>query len=327
MSTTTIGISKNTWTEVLTAPGRWQVRGNKTIFYVESSSQPSGLDNYFIAEPGKVHNFSQLGVSLWIYTKSSNITIAKDSPSSSDVFIQDQTTRPFDFYFLKALGALTTVAIDLVANTRTITVADATGFATGQDIGVSGDPTNTKFYFARIVGVSGNIITVDTPIDYPFLTGASVFNATRNFAVNGSVTPQVFSIFGPGAGSGLEIDITRLLMKCFTNGAVDLSKFGDIAGGLTLGLVLRKNNPEYENIFNVKNNGELANLAYDWTPYSSTNPQQGQDGFLWRYTFAGQDKHGVTIRLEAGESLELVVQDDLSSIDTLNCIAAGHIVE
>lgn len=326
MPTTTTTLPKNTWVELLGLPGRWQVRGNKTVFYIEAETQPTDLSNYFIAQPGEVHHFSQIGVKLWVYTKRTGVTVAVDVPASSDVFVQDQFTRPVDFYFLRSEGAFTTVATNMVINAVSIILTDATGFSIGQTVGVSA-PGMAEFYFGRILGISGNTLTVDTPIDYPFLAGSNAFNATRNMAVDGSTVTQVFQVRGAGAETGLSIDLTRLIMKCITTSAVDLSKFGDIAGGITNGLVLRRDDGLTENIFNVKTNGELAGLAYDWNAQVATNPAQGQDGFLWRYTFGGQDKHGVVIRLDPGDALEFWIQDDLSTITTLECIAAGHVVQ
>ena len=67
-------------------------------------------------------------------------------------------------------------------------------------------------------------------------------------------------------------------------------------------------------------------MGYDWTPYLATNPQQGQDGFLFRLTFAGMNKLGVAIRLNPGEDLQFLVQDDLSGITVLEVTAEGHVV-
>ena len=146
-------------------------------------------------------------------------------------------------------------------------------------------------------------------------------------AVDGSVTPVVFGLRGTGTPSGVELtfDLTRIMMGCATDTAVDLAKFADLTR-LVNGLVLRKRDGRYKNIFNIKSNGELATMAYDWNPQSSTNPQQGQDGFTARLTFASQGKIGVTIRLPIGEDAEFIIQDDLTDIARLVVIAEGHIV-
>jgi hypothetical protein len=240
-----------------------------------------------------------------------------------DTYIQDQTTRPLDLYFLKALGALANIDSTTATDDTTITIDATAGFSVGDQIGVTSP--RGQFYFGDILNIVGFVVYLDTPIDSVFIIGDNVFNATKNMAVDGSSSTQIFSIRGPSAGSA--VDITRLLMQCQTTDAIDLSKFADIAGGLTKGIVLRKNDGVVTNIFNAKTNAALANLAYDFTVRTATNPAQGQNGFLWRYTFGGQDKHGVVIRLQAGESLELLIQDDLSDIIEFTMIGAGHIVD
>lgn len=53
---------------------------------------------------------------------------------------------------------------------------------------------------------------------------------------------------------------------------------------------------------------------------------QQQDGFTGRLTFGGQSKMGVVIRLNQGEDLQMLVQDDLSTLDSLSIICEGHTV-
>ena len=90
---------------------------------------------------------------------------------------------------------------------------------------------------------------------------------------------------------------------------------------------MRKVDGEQRNIFNAKTNGELANLMYDFDIEAATNPQQGQDGFTGRMTFGGQSKMGVVIRLGQGEDLQMLIQDNLSSLEILEIICEGHIVD
>ncbi|MCK5602838.1 hypothetical protein KAR91_13235 [Candidatus Pacearchaeota archaeon] len=241
----------------------------------------------------------------------------------------DQISPPLDLYFIQAVNSPTTLAAKPAIDDTQITVVDDSVLSVGDYLlVVSGTSLEGRFYFGEILSLPGaNVVNLDTPFDFSYDIGDQALPTTRDLNVNGSITPQVFEIRGAGAGSPIAVDITRLLAKCLADTAVDMSKFGDIVGGLTKGIVLRRNNGAINNIFNVKTNGELANIAYDWNPLTASNPAQGQDGFLWRYSFAGPDKHGTAIRLRPGESLELTIQDDLSSLDSLRIIGAGHIVD
>ena len=96
------------------------------------------------------------------------------------------------------------------------------------------------------------------------------------------------------------------------------------------GLVIEDIDPEGKiqyasEIWNAKTNGELALICASDFYYTDKAPA-GQNGARFRNTFSGQDKHGVTIRLAPGETLELVVQDDLTLLSVFNMMAQGHFV-
>lgn len=245
-----------------------------------------------------------------------------------DTNVQDQTSTPVDFFFTQIKGPPTTVAVKPALNDNTIEITDATGCVVGDYVGAfnSDNESDNRAYFGSILAINGNVLTLDTPLDFEFEIGDTFACFTRNLNVVGSLaSPQIFSVqVGPNATQS--IDITRIMVSMITDTAVDLSRFGDIAGGLTNGVVLRRVDGATNNIWNVKTNGELTNLCFDYSPYASTNPAQGQDGAKFRYTFAGQDKHGVAVRLNAGDALQLIVQDDLSSLTEFRIIAEGHYV-
>jgi hypothetical protein len=249
-----------------------------------------------------------------------------ESSGGVPINIQDQTTRPIIAKFNQVQNS-TTLQSDAVKGAYTIDVADTTGFVDGRYI-ILFSPTAARYTFCNQIGApSGNIITVDCPLEFAFPSGTSVDVAITDMSVNGSSTPQTFGLRGTGAPPGvdIEVDITRIIFKCIAATAVDLTKFGDLAK-LTRGLLLRKRNNITENVFNVKDNGEIAGIAYDWNPEASTNPVQGVDGFYARLTFAGQEKIGVAIRLPLGDDLELIIQDNLAALTLLEVTAEGHIV-
>jgi len=214
----------------------------------------------------------------------------------------------------------------------TIDVVDATGMVAGNIITLFSIPL-LRFTYFKCISVNVNEITLDAPVDVEYPIGTFVDAGTDDLAVNGSVTPVIFGLRGTGAPPGVDLsfDMTRIIIQCLAASAVDLSLFGDLAA-LTNGLLLRTVNgasghgPQ-RNILNLKTNGELANICYDWKAYEATNPNQGQDGFVARLTFAGPSKIGVTIRLPVGEDAQFVVQDNLAGLTSLKVIAEGHVVE
>jgi hypothetical protein len=209
----------------------------------------------------------------------------------------------------------------------TVDVDVVTGFIDGAFITITNIVEN-RYYTAKQVGaISGSTVTLDTPLDFAFPAGSRITNGTVDMAVNGSVTPQYFSLRAADPGIPVEIDITRIIFKCLTATAVDAEKFGDLAA-LINGIVLRvvDDSGPYYNVFNAKTNLDLAGMMYDLTFYEAINPTQGVDGFVGRLTFAGQNKIGVTIRVGTGQDLQMIIQDNLSGLDLFELTVEGHVV-
>lgn len=239
---------------------------------------------------------------------------------------QNLATPPIDFYFAKAIGTPTTLFAVTAIDDTSITVVTDAAFSVGDYIGIF---LSERSYFGEVLAKPGsNVLTLDTPMDYAFSVGSLVVPLTRDLGVDGSSSVQVFELKGPLV-TGLRVDITRIMITMITDSAVDLSKFGDLAA-LTKGIVLRKTDGEVRNYWNAKTNLDLLNLAYDFSPFAATNPTQGVDGLGVRYTFAGPDKHGVAVRLESGDALQILVQDNLlllgTATATFRAIGQGHIV-
>jgi hypothetical protein len=241
------------------------------------------------------------------------------------VNLQDQVTRPLILKFNDVLSS-TTLSVDAVKDTKTIVVTSPTNFISGRYV-ILFDPSTNNFSFYTVVSVSGAIITLDTPLDYSYTIGTYVDIAITNMNVDGSVTPVVYGLRGIGSPPGVDIsaDFTRVIFNCIADSAVDLTKFGNLTR-LTNGLVLRRRDGVYQNIFNIKDNGELAGICYDLTIEAANNPVQGVDGFYARLTFAGQNKIGVAIRLPLGDDLEIIIQDDLTDLLKLEVVAEGHLL-
>jgi len=242
----------------------------------------------------------------------------------ADVNIQDQHSPPFDLLFTQAKGAPTTLSSGVAVNDKTIEVASAANITVGTYLGVfSGDSDEGRYYWGDVLEVSETTITLDSPMDYEYQVGDTVLPTITNMAVNGSVTPQVFAI--QAGDSGIYLDITRIMLSMVCDTQPLLSKFGDITA-LTHGLVFRYRDHVYRNLFNWKTNYDIGVYSYDLSVYDATHPVNDLFGLNCRFTYAGQDKHGVVIRIGPGEAAEFVIQDDLSDLVHLQAIAEGHLV-
>jgi len=246
--------------------------------------------------------------------------------SGVDVNIQDQTTDVIIQKFNQVHNSTTlngAVAID----DTSIIVTDATGIIAGSHI-ILFDPSSERFTSFTALTPSGTTIPLDGLIDFDYPDGTFVDVAITDMAVNGATTPQTFGLRGVGAPPGVDIsfDMTRIVITMLTTDAPAYDLFGDLTA-LAKGLLFRVRNGHYHNIFNVKTNGEWAGLMYDMTAADKVNPNLGQNGWIGRMTFGGQNKMGVVIRLPVGEDVEFIVQDNLTAITKLEIVAEGHIVE
>ena len=240
-----------------------------------------------------------------------------------DINIQDQHTKVIHGFFAKLTATPTTLSVAASAGDYTLTVTNTAGFVDGAQLELV-DAAGTAMFATQLGAISGNTLTIDTPVERPFAIGATIFPMNTNMKVDGSSTVQIFQ-FGP-VGLVFEVDITRVMGYLQSSTTMDDGKFGGITA-LTKGCVFRKNNGDgtYYNYGNAKTNGALSMANFDFA-YTAKAPG-GSYGARWRGTFAGPSKRGVTIRLSAGESLEWLIQDDLTGLDVFNLMAQGHIVE
>lgn len=244
---------------------------------------------------------------------------------TNDVFIQDQHS-PTVIVPLNKTENITSLNFPTSIDDKVISVANAVGFEQGKFVSLT-NIANNRYYTGEVVSVDVQDITLDNLIDFDYPTADTVVTqGTHAMNVDGSVTPQIFSLRASDPGLPVTIDITRIIISMTCDSLVDLSKFGDIAGGLTHGLMFRRVDGAYNNIANFKTNQDIAGVMFDWTPYAAANPVQGIDGFVSRMTFAGQPKMGVTVRVGPGQDFQGIVQDPLQSILTFKIMVEGHVV-
>jgi len=244
-----------------------------------------------------------------------------ESNGAVPINIQDQHSPALDLYFSQFISDLT-LQENVTVGDYDINLTTGHGVVAGNQIEFI-DNVNGRGFLVEAVTSGVNIVTVDRPIpnNVSYLNGEGS-SSTRELNVDGSGTPQIFTISPP---LDVEIDITRVMFQMITDSAPSFDTFGDLTG-LTNGIILRIVNGRINNLWNVKTNGEMVNLMYDVSFYSATNPGQGVYGLGGRLTYGGQNKHGVTLRIAQGESIQVIVQDDLTDLVSFEMIGAGHVV-
>jgi len=254
-------------------------------------------------------------------------TVTLEPNGSLPVTLQDQTT-PLVVTQFSILEQQTTTAAAMAIGDRQVTVTSPTGISVGKLITIF-DPTAIRFSQCFCVGIAGSLVTLCSPIDFAYPSGSFVDVSDVNLNVDGSVTPVVAGIRNnagavPPPGLDLSVDITKVAISMVTATSPLLTDFGDIAGGLTNGVTLRRRDGDYYNIGNAKDNSELNLFMDDFAIYTALF---GVDGLSCNIRFGGQSNFGSVPRLAINEDLEIIIQDNLTSITSLRIAAQGSIVQ
>jgi hypothetical protein len=242
------------------------------------------------------------------------------------VNIQDQHSRAFDLHFAQAAGSPTTLSADTVVDSYSISCTTGHGLVAGDNFSMF-DPTIERGHTAQVLSIAGdNTVNMDRPVADVFTSAATVVQEQiYNMSVDGSVTRQTFSIGSAALVS--ELDIVRLMFQMTTVTAVDWTGFGDLAA-LTRGVMFRQtfDATASNNHWNVKTTSELAHLMFDLAIYDTSASPQGINGIAGRLTYGSPGKHGVTLRIGAGDFLEIIIQDNLEGLTYFGVMAQGHFV-
>lgn len=255
--------------------------------------------------------------------------------ASIDTFVQDQTTPALMLYFTQQRETNLSLFEDTVVDVNQIKVPTPSGIVGLAEAPLAPDYLGVlsgvgEFYFGDVLSVvvdegggGYDAINLAAPVDFVFTTALSVVIRTnKNLALsNGSVTPEIFEI---RSGLNQSIDITRTMINIITTSAMDDGKFANLTA-FTKGLVFRQANGEQNNLFSLRKNGDMRLLGYD-LEYIDKAPA-GQFALGWRLTFAGPSKMGVAQRIEPGEALQIINQEDLTGLIEFSWMAEGHVVE
>lgn len=242
------------------------------------------------------------------------------------VFVQDQTSPVLTLPFLQERASVT-LASDVAIDDRVINLVGGHGTLVGEVIELAVTGTN-QFMQAEVLAVNVNAVTLDQPANVIYtVAGSIVLRSTPQMLVDGSVTPQVFSIVPLPGQVG---DMVRIIIALEGSDGMDFSTFGS-ENPLINGCVVRVKNSDgtFKNLFNFKANAGLIGQGFDYAFLQ--NIGNNLRGFASRITWGGQSKHGVVIRLDGsiGEELQIVIQDDLTSGSNVEfrVQAQGHEVQ
>jgi hypothetical protein len=239
------------------------------------------------------------------------------------VILEDLTDNILTVPFLIE-RSVATLAVDTIVDSREVTLTAGHGAVVGNILEIA-DPSSSSFFMqSQITAVNVNVLTLDQPVNRVYTAAsAQVVVSSDSILVDGSVTPQIFNILPLPTQRG---HMVRLIWEMRSLNDMSFDTFGG-ANALINGCVLRVNNGDgtYKNLFNFKNNGDVAEQCFDTTYLAGKN--NVTKGFLARLTWGGQEKHGAVVALDGaiGQRIELIVQDDLTVGNTrFHLTAQGH---
>ena len=239
-------------------------------------------------------------------------------PGVVPVEIQDQYSEAIDLYFCQKF--LTTSPSSWIAlDAKSINLVSVVWITAWNCIDIS---ENGRTFQALVQTVVSSTVTFNCPSDQAFTTNAVVKIGNWNMNVNGAVTPVIYTIQPP---AWVKWDINRIIVGMLDDTAMDDSKFWGITA-LTNWVVFRIKDWYYKNLFVVSDNWWFRERSFD-AQYLDKAPA-GVYGFWVRKTFNGQDKSGVTLRLDwdTGDQLQIIIQDNLTWLTKFSCVAQWHTV-
>lgn len=235
-----------------------------------------------------------------------------------NVHAADVHNIPINNFFFRTTATNTTLSAAASSGDIDINVVDASGFAVGNEIQVNGADQTT---FPVIIGITVNNIQLDRPLDNDHIIGTSITLVHTEMTESGTVAAPVSHIIGPPAG--VIWHITRVLISMTHGSAGDLGLFGNLAA-LTNGVVFRANvSGQLGTFSNWKSNADIKNDMFD-VEFDTRSGGGGTFGTSGRGSFS---RIGTVVRLDGdlGDHLEMLVQDNLTTLTTFRIKAQGHV--
>lgn len=240
-----------------------------------------------------------------------------DGNKKLDVYINDQTTPPIQYYLMREDKTDITLTSAIVTGDDIINVSSGHGFtATGEFVAVF---DNNRFMQCKVKAVNTNAISLQIPATHDFSEASVVVRGSIGMNVNGSITPQEF-VFNLRRCI-VPVDIDTYIIKIVHATEADDSKFGNITA-LANGVLFRKQNDLRQNLGNYQANSDFKEFGAS-VEYTS---KAGGGAYGTSIVSDIRNTYGVVIRVRPNDNeiLEAIVRDDLSSFSKLRISVLGQ---
>lgn len=245
--------------------------------------------------------------------------VSSGSKGAINIHDKHVHTRAVSSFFHRHVGAVETLTVATAKNATQINVSDASAWAVSDRLdfmdGDIGEPTEPE-----ITAIAANLVTLDRPLNFAWPIGTEVQKIDENMNI---ATPTSFRVTVP-ANESWHTQTIILSMLMATAG--DDTNFGDIPA-LTNGVVLRAYDgltDTYRTFENWKNNGEIA---FNMITQYNDKAGGGQFGFNGQGLILERTGAVPQIRGTEGDYIELLTQDDLSSLAGFRIKLLGHLEE
>lgn len=175
----------------------------------------------------------------------------------------------YSVHLTKATGITDTMSVASLKGDQTVTVGNGSQWAVGNKLKFDDitDDANSEYDLLTIKVISTNDLTFDRPLDAAHAINSTLTGVTQNLAVDGSSTPQTFSI-EPRVGTKIHIHSINIIFTSATEPSLEL--YGGNAA-LTYGLhckIVRTSGRDETYWIPIRsiNALELSGFTYDKEP-------------------------------------------------------------
>ena len=257
-----------------------------------------------------------------------NIQDGYGNPISSlngalDVHDADVHTMPFNEYFHRHTGISTTLSVESLANATSITVTSSTGMVVGDMLQISNG--TIELTFPRITIITGNVLTLDRPLNNAYAIGIIVDIVSINMrSVAGTLAAPISYRLTPN--SNQTVHLVRYIFSMTHSTAGDLGLFGNLTA-LTNGVTVRRYDGAsgtYKTFTHWNSNADIKDDMYD-LEFDARSGGGGAYGTSGKGTI--KDGTGAVTKLDgsAGDYMEILIQDNITGLVRFQIKGQGHI--
>jgi hypothetical protein len=226
---------------------------------------------------------------------------------------QSQTNPLFQYYLMQEQKTDITLTAPVSTNDTVINVSAGHGFtgAAGEYLVIRiGD----AFEQTAVVSVVTNAIEVEMPMPRDFPISSGIIRGNIGMNVDGSLTPVEFKYSSNCCGdvnATTPVDISTVIITMQHGANVpDDGKFGGLAA-LTNGMYFRKENGEFVNLGNYKNNQKFKDLGAV-VEYTSKAPAGTN---ATNILFGLEEMFGQVVRIDprTPDLISAIIRDDIGA--------------